>query len=231
MAVQDTGFIGIVCGLESERRALGADILVNPAFRVAVSGARPDAACRMASELASSGARLLLSWGLCGALDAGRPPGTMIIAETVVGADGRTRKLEPLSELAATLGATTVPRLFGSDTVIGTPHEKAALRVSSGASAVDMETHRVADAAEAAGIPAAAVRSVSDPSDRALPALADGAVDTKGRPKILSVLWGLAKRPFDLPDLIAAGRDANAAHGALSAAAAPVTAYLERYLR
>ena len=109
--------------------------------------------------------------------------------------------------------------LAGSDAVLFTPAAKAALRRRTGAAAVDMESHRIASAARDARIPCLAVRAVSDPADRRLPALAADALDSAGRPRAAAVLGGIVRRPWDLPALIAAGRDSRKALTALARAA------------
>lgn len=109
--------------------------------------------------------------------------------------------------------------LAGSEIVVCRPAAKAALHQRNAAAAVDMETHRVAAVARKAGLPVIAIRAVSDPASRSLPALVAHALDEDGRPSIRTVLRGLAARPFDLPALIRAGRDSSKALGALSIAA------------
>ena len=58
---------------------------------------------------------------------------------------------------------------------------KAALHSETGASAVDMESHIAAAYAAEAGLPFAAVRVISDPAHRALPALARAAIKPNGQ--------------------------------------------------
>ncbi|MEM6676448.1 MAG: hypothetical protein AAF675_01105 [Pseudomonadota bacterium] len=218
-----SAFVGVICGLESERRALGPGLLENPGLRVAVSGARPAAAERAAAQMVSAGARLLVSWGLCGALSAGLATGTLVVPRAVVRREGAQVVLHAPEGLIGAAGAQPIDRLYGSDEVVLSPHAKQALAVATGAAVVDMETHRVAAASAAGGIPCLALRAVSDAAGRALPALAANAVDEAGRPRILAVLGGLLQNPGDVAALIRAGRDANAAHAALSRAVPALT--------
>jgi hypothetical protein len=78
-----------------------------------------------------------------------------------------------------------------------------------------MESHHLARAALTARRPFAALRAVSDPVDRALPPLAADALGPDGRPRTGAVLAGLARRPGQLPALLAAARDSAAALAAL----------------
>lgn len=119
-------------------------------------------------------------------------------------------------------GLANLCLLAGSEIVVCRQAAKAALHQRNAAAAVDMETHRVAAIARKAGLPAIAIRAISDPASRSLPALVAHALDEEGRPRIGAVLRGLAARPFDLPALIRAGHDSRRALGTLSTAAALV---------
>ena len=72
------------------------------------------------------------------------------------------------------LGRRRVVRggLAGVEEVVVAQACKAALRSETGAAAVDMESHIAAAYAAEAGLPFAALRVISDPASRALPALA-----------------------------------------------------------
>ena len=212
--------IGVICGMVSEVRSLGswAD---DPRVLVAVSGARPARAEELAQEFADRDVRLLLSWGIAGGLDPALATGDLLIASDVVMLDDERRALAVPDQHPGRAGV-----FAGADEVIATVQEKLALRARTGAVAVDMETHRLANIAYAAGIPCCAVRAISDPADRALPALAAGALGPDGRPMLGHVIRGLVRRPFELPGLLAAGRDSNKALATLRAAVDPVFSQL-----
>ena len=91
---------------------------------------------------------------------------------------GDTRWLAGLSlneDLIASiaLGRRRVVRggLAGVEEVVVAQASKAALHSETGAAAVDMESHIAAAYAAEADLPFAALRVISDPADRALPAL------------------------------------------------------------
>jgi hypothetical protein len=114
--------------------------------------------------------------------------------------------------------------ILGLDRMVLSTAEKAALHARTGAVAVDMESHRVAVAAAAAGLPVLAVRAIGDPAGRALPALAARALGEDGRPRIGPVVAGLLRRPGDLAALLRVRRDTEAALAALAGVAGTVIA-------
>ncbi|MEL7173931.1 MAG: hypothetical protein AAFN05_13325 [Pseudomonadota bacterium] len=216
--------IGIVCGLESERQALGPDVLGDNRIAVSVSGARPAAAEDAAAAMARDGVRLLLSWGLAGGLDARHQSGDLVMPRVVVGEAGGQWSTTPVAfepqDRVPSLSAPT--RLVGLESIVFNADEKRSLAVASGASVADMESHRVARAGAAYGVPIVVARAVGDAHDRALPRLAADAIGPSGKPRIGHVLLGLARRPTDLPALVHAAQDSRRAHGALGELATPL---------
>ncbi|MEM6487741.1 MAG: hypothetical protein AAF677_05625 [Pseudomonadota bacterium] len=219
--------IGIVCGLVAERETLGP-LLDHPRVAVAVSGARPALAETEAAALAEAGCDVLVSYGLAGGLAPGLTPGTLIWPRHVVSESGEDWTMEDVAAAtAASRTGRTVERLLGLERVAVMVSEKQALAAASGAAAVDMESHRVARVAAARGRRTIAWRAIGDPASRALPALAANAVRRDGRPDIPSVLLGLLRRPLDLPKLMAAKRDSDAALTALAASVPLLRDHLE----
>jgi hypothetical protein len=111
------------------------------------------------------------------------------------------------------LGGQKVVRagLAGVEQVVLEQAGKARLRATSGASAVDMESHIAAAYATAAGLPFAALRVISDPATRALPAIARNAVKPNGSIDLKKVLRGLVRNPLTLRALVSTGVDFNRA--------------------
>ena len=87
--------------------------------------------------------------------------------------------------------------LAGVEQVIAATACKAALHSETGAAAVDMESHIAAAYAAKAGLPFAALRVISDPASRALPALAKSAIKPNGDIDLRKVLRGVARNPHD----------------------------------
>jgi adenosylhomocysteine nucleosidase len=91
------------------------------------------------------------------------------------------------------------------------PHQKAKLRSAFNADAIDMEAAAVAKAAAVRGIRFAAVKSISDPSDFALPAL-DKFISIDGTLRIVRFVLFTILRPWMWPQI--ARLQKNSAHAA-----------------
>ena len=111
------------------------------------------------------------------------------------------------------LGRSRVVRggLAGVEQVVAASSVKAALRLETGAAAVDMESHIAAAYAAEAGLPFAALRVISDPASRSLPALAKSAIKPNGDIDLGKVLRGVARNPRSLRALVSTGLDFNRA--------------------
>lgn len=222
--------LGAVTGLRSEaaclRRALRAARI---ASGVRASGGRSEAARRAAGALLNAGATAMLSFGYAGGLDPALGPGTIVIGEAVVLADGRRLAAdaawaEAVAAAAARLGvALRHGAVAGCDHAVTAVAEKCWLRERTRALAVDMESHAVALAAKPR-VPFLVVRVVLDPAGRAVPDAAASALRPDGRVAVGALLGALMRRPGELPGLLALGRDAAAARPALRRAAALVAA-------
>ena len=75
---------------------------------------------------------------------------------------------------------------------------KAVLHAETGASAVDMESHIAAAYATEAGLPFAALRVISDPATRGLPAIARSAIKPNGNIDLKKVLGRPCAKPADV---------------------------------
>jgi adenosylhomocysteine nucleosidase len=203
--------LGLICGMEVEARALGK-LRAHPRLVVGISAAQPDRATELAEQMIAQGVDVLVSWGIAGALSGELESGALLVPQTVIDPAGNRFEMSGLQPLSSAEPVV----LAGSDVIVPTPAAKAELRSTTGAVAVDMETHRVAQVATRTKTPCMAIRSISDPADRALPPGTEHALDDAGRPRILPVLGGLLTHPLRLPALLAAKRDLDCALGTLS---------------
>ncbi|HEY5288994.1 MAG TPA: hypothetical protein VIJ59_03055 [Caulobacteraceae bacterium] len=195
----------VVVGLEREARLVGggARVILGGRGLAAIMAEKPTA---------------LLSFGLCGGLDPRLEVGDLVLGETVTTSDGCfaadaawTNELANALPAAVKMGVATGPNIVGST------EAKAALRQRTGAGAVDMETHLVAEAASKLGAPFAVLRSVSDRADQALCAAAQAGFAANGNPDLWGVVRTLLARPFDLPSLFRTARNAEVAFKTLDA--------------
>jgi adenosylhomocysteine nucleosidase len=193
VAAPDEGFV-LVCALASEERS--ARRAKARVARVGLGAWRPLPEGR------------LVSFGLAGALAPGLEPGTLVTAERVVDAEGKTLwegRALPVP------GARTIV-LCAAGGVVDDPREREALAARTGAVAVDMESGRIAASGRLAGV----VRAISDTASRPVGHLAraarpDGGVD------LAALLQAFATEPLTA---FRAARGAGRAFRALDRAAA-----------
>lgn len=164
--------------------------------------------------------RAVVSFGIAGGLDPALSPGAVVIATGVVsGAERWPADPDILrlwaERLADSHADAVLADLAGVDAPLLGPAEKSALRATSEAAAVDMESHVAAGFAAARGVPFAAIRVVCDPAERALPPLVAEALRPDGGVDLPAILRNLARRPGQVAALPRLARDASAAFAAL----------------
>ncbi len=201
----------IVTGLVQEAR-----IAAGPGMTVVCSSSDPQQLRSLLTVFDPSTIRGVISFGVAGGLDPSLRSGDVVVATEVLAGD--TRWLADLAlneEMIANvaLGRRRVVRggLAGVEQVLAATAAKAALWLQTGAAAVDMESHIAAAYAAEAGLPFAALRVISDPATRALPALAMGAIKPNGDIDLRKVLRGVARNPLSLRALVSTGIDFNRA--------------------
>ena len=188
-----TGLL-VVVPTEREHAAL------TRASTAVVCGAGAAAGPAIAEILVARQPSLVLIAGFAGGLDPSLRPGTTILAR-----ESTTPEGEPLPpDVAANklieaalhnYGLTFVrSRVVTVDAPVMRASEKRDLWNTHGAGGVDMETHAVAQACSAAGVPWVAVRVVLDTAGQSMPdAIASWHGDSDDR----AVAFGALKRPPD----------------------------------
>lgn len=193
---------------------------------LACAGASAERAQAHAARLIAQGADVVVSFGLCGGLDPILRPGDLLVADDVVFGTGqriavpapRRARLETrLREAGLTVAGGT---LLGSDTPVATADEKHALFGKTGARAVDMESHGVAAAAQAAGAQVVIVRAIADPAERTLPKAALNAIGPDGRLRLFRSLAAMYIRPWEGPALVRLAYEARLGFDTLERVAA-----------
>jgi adenosylhomocysteine nucleosidase len=210
--------VAIVAALEREVRPLVKEWRVNEKvsdgrrFRffeqddsVVVWGGIGAEAARRAAEavIAIYAPKLIYSAGFAGALDPALKVGDVVRPRHVVNAgDGSSMNLDQGEGVLVSFGS------------VASPEQKAKLRNSFGAQAVDMEAAAVARAAEARGIGFAVVKVISDEFDFSFPSM-EQFVDSDGRFLQGRFAWFAALRPWLWPRVARLARNSNCASLAL----------------
>jgi len=208
--------LGILAGLQSEARCFSG-----AGHTIALSGARLDGARRAAHRLVASGATHLLSFGLAGGLDPALQAGTLLLPKRLLTRDGQNFGVDMAWHARATLLLAPLrpvaTAMFGADETIATVAAKTAIFTRTGAVAVDMESHILAQAA--AGLPLLIVRVVADGADTALPPAALVGIKPDGSTDFPAVLGSVLRHPGQIPALLRLGRLAAQAQATLRSAA------------
>jgi hopanoid-associated phosphorylase len=195
-----------VVGLERERRIVdgpGIEAVAGGGDRMRLEGLLNERAAK---------AHGIISIGIAGGLAPGLRPGDWVLADSV---DDAPTDAAWTGRLVARLPEAARGLLLGVDAVVAEQGEKAELHRTTGALAVDMESHVAARVAQRHRLPFAAARVVCDPAHRTLPPAARVTMKPDGRVDLLAVMRSLLAHPAQLPALIQTGRDAEQAFGAL----------------
>ena len=194
--------VAIVAALEREVRPLVKDWLVSEQevsgrrfkffqtddFVLVCGGIGAEAARRAAEAvIAIYSPQVVYSAGFAGALDSTLKVGDVVQPRRVINAgDGSSVNLDRGEGVLVSFGSVANPR------------QKASLRDSFAAQAVDMEAAAVARAAEARGVRFAAVKVISDEFDFVFPSM-ERFVDSQGRFLEIRFAGFVALRPWVWP--------------------------------
>ncbi len=209
---------GIVTGLVHEAAIVRK---TSQRHRVLCHGPGLIRAGAAARRLVAEGAGILVSFGVAGALSPDARTGDLVLPTTVCDTQGRifscdetlhARLLADLPKaerpLAGTLLTVAEPALTAS--------AKSALRIRFAADAVDMESAAIAEVASSHGLPFIVLRVVLDAANSVIPSAAMAGMRDDGRTNAWGTLKALAKRPADLPGLIALAKADSRARTALA---------------
>ncbi|MBY0612469.1 MAG: phosphorylase [Beijerinckiaceae bacterium] len=168
---------------------------------------------RAAADLVAA----IISFGIAGGLAPDLQPGTLVIANAVVGPTGERYGVDEAwaERLSAKLPFALRGVIAGLDEPASTIEQKEGLHERSGALAVDMESHIAARLAHEFGLPFIALRAVADHAGCLLPPAALVGMKPDGSTDIAAVLRSLARRPTQLPALIQTAAEAGRAMGQL----------------
>jgi adenosylhomocysteine nucleosidase len=169
------------------------------------------------AEAIDKGCEVLISFGVAGGLKADLPPGTCIVGSDIVAGDRRHATDRRQSQhLLQRLPGALSGALAGAPAPVTTADAKRALHANTGALAVDMESHIVADSAAQYGLPMAAVRVICDPAARDLPEMAFRSMRADGTINVARLLQSIVRQPNHIPAMVRVAFDARAARATLS---------------
>lgn len=200
----------VVVGLAFEAR-----IAARSARKVVCGGAGRDLAATLHDAI-DANCRGLMSFGIAGGLRPDLAPGTCIVASAIVDGDSQFSTNHDWSQkLLQSLPRSRAGIVAGSSGPIATSAAKSALHLSTGAVAVDMESHVVARVAAERHLPMAALRVICDPAARALPDMAFRSVRVDGTADVMALLRSIARQPQQVPALVRVALDARHARATL----------------
>jgi adenosylhomocysteine nucleosidase len=202
------------------RRSFLRQLAEVPVFEAAFGAAKVRAVLTgMGGEHALSAAKsalaykpdICISTGLAGSLRDGFQPGEILVARLVseAGEPVAVASHRELLSTAVHCGARQIERLASSKRLVRHATEKRELGVQ--ADAVDMESYTILVEAARCGVPAVAIRAVSDAADFEMPYDFEQARDAQGQIRVMGVLPQVLRRPSGLPGLMKLARDSRLA--------------------
>jgi adenosylhomocysteine nucleosidase len=192
-----------------------AKIAAGPGVLVVCRDSRRDLANVIAGAV-RQGYRGVISFGVAGGLAANLRTGDWVVASAVLDAHvPHATDAVWSSSLVATIPGATYAPILGVDAPVAEPAMKRQLHITTGACAVDMESHRVVRLAAAHGLAFAAVRVIIDPAERTIPPAALLGMRSDGSANAWAVLRDLAARPSQFLSLVRIAVDSFAARAEL----------------
>lgn len=198
---------------------------------VILTGAGPRQAAKQASKAIraeSDSLSACVSSGLAGGLRPEYCVGQVLVAQSVFSEEPREDQglqvlssSEPLISFAEDQGAKVVERFYTAARVVARAEEKHYLGAS--ADAVEMESFEVLRVAAASGVPAVAIRAISDVAGEDLPLGVNGIFTDEGQVSISRVVGQVARHPQSIPSLVKFGQQSKLA-------AESLTRFLDRYV-
>jgi adenosylhomocysteine nucleosidase len=184
--------------------------------RAALTGMGRSHALATARRVLPERPDICISSGLAGALRPGLRPGQIVAARLVseAGEPVAVASHSELLESAVECGARQVERFATASKVISSAEHKRLLGLE--AEAVEMESYIILAEAARFGVPAVAIRSISDTVDFDLPYDFEEITDERGQVRISGILPQILRHPLQLPALLTFARDCRLAAARLA---------------
>ena len=177
--------------------------------RAILTGMGQDHALDAAKKSLAYKPDICISTGLAGSLQSEYRPGDILAARLVseVREPVAVASHRELLSTAVDCGARQIERLTTSRTLVARAEQKWELR--SQAEAVDMESYTILAEAARCGVPAVAIRAISDTADFNMPYDFERACDAQGQICPMGVFWQVLRKPSGLPDLLRLTHDSR----------------------
>ena len=179
--------------------------------RAILTGMGQDHALDAAKSALAYKPDICISSGLAGSLRSDYRPGDIVGARLVseVGEPVAVASHRELLSTAVECGARQIERLATSRMLVARAVQKREL--GEQAEAVDMESYTILAEAARCGVPAVAIRAISDTADFDMPYDFERACDTHGKIRVMGIISQVLRRPSGLPDLLKLSRDSRLA--------------------
>jgi adenosylhomocysteine nucleosidase len=210
--------------LTSKKLVKGNYVFINENIVVAYSGAGPSNAQSAAKLLLTQGATRLISWGCAAALSPALKPGDLVLADSLIDAEGKLIELSTdwhsyTKNLFATTLKVQTGSLVESKKIVATGSDKQQLHSKTGAIALDMESIAIAKVALQNKLCFLAIRAIVDPVTMDLPKAIAHSLNNDGDIELIKLLVFIAGHPSELPGLIKLGLHFHAAKNTLKSVA------------
>lgn len=190
---------------------------------VVLTGAGPKPARSIATKVMShqDEINVCISSGLAGALRPELRVAQVVAARAVFAEPVNVKQITDLTEASAPLltfaeesGATLVDRFYSAGRVVARAEEKRLW--GKQASAVEMESFEILSVAAESGVPAVAIRSISDKVDEDLPLDMNRIFSDEGQVSLPRVIGEVVRNPGSVRSLVRLGQNSKAAGESLA---------------
>jgi len=182
------------------------------------SGPGPDRVSVACNDLNNDKIMGIVSFGIAGGIDPKLRSGSVLLPKAVVTADGAFFQTDDTWRRSVAKNwpvAREQSRQLGVNKLIKSTDEKMQLFQSTGAHALDMESHVIAAYAKKRGIPFLILRSIADSAKDTVPEIALAGMSKNGRATSLSFLRKLIQHPSSLTQVAKLAYTSNTAMRAL----------------
>ena len=189
----------------------------NARIRAVLTGMGQAHALQTARRVLAERPDICISTGLAGGLRDQFCRGDVLVARLVseVGEPLAVAGHRELLSSAVECGAHQIERLVTSPTLVASAEEKRALGAEG--EAVEMESYAILAEAARHGVPAVAIRAISDTVNFNMPYDFERARDAQGQIRVAGILRQVLRRPSGLPALLGFSRDCRVAAWRLAA--------------